>query len=469
MLSRWFSKRNFVILGVSLLVLVTGTAYAYQRDAARRAAEAAAIRSALVTTGDIRASVSASGSIAPEAEVRLSFAVNGTVLKVLVDVGEPVRQGQTLAQLDTTDLELAVAQAEQTHVLQQANLEQLETGPTEAEVKAAQAAVSSAQAAYSAARKVANAQPDQLVIAQQNLDKAAEHLRVAQWAYDNMLNTWFLKDYAPNSPQAEQLKNAQTDYNVALADYNLKQAQINSSNVSAAYAQITQAQADLERLESGPGQAQLKAARAQVEQARITLEIAKQNLAQATLKAPFAGVIAAVNVKAGEPAAGAGPAFVVVDTSVFHLDVTVDEVDVARIAVGQPLTVTLDALAGESYSGHVDQIAPTATVNGGVVSYAVRLVLDTTGAALRAGMSATAEIVVDEARAVVLVPNWAIRRDRDTGQVYVSLMKDGKIAEVPVTLGLRNETVSEVKSGVQAGDTVAVSTLREQLSFFGGS
>jgi HlyD family secretion protein len=467
MSSKWFSKRTLIILGVSLLLLVTGTAYAYQRETARRAAEAAAIRSEMVTAGDIRATVSASGSIAPEAEVRLSFAVNGTVASVKVDLGDPVKKGQTLAQLDTTDLELAVAQAEQTHILQQANLEQLETGPTEAEIKAARAAVSSAQAAYGAARKVADAQPDQLVIAQQNLDKAAEHLRVAQWAYDNMLNTWFLKDYAPNSPQAEQLENAQTDYNVALADYNLKQAQINTSNVSAAYAQITQAQADLEGLESGPTAAQLKAARAQVAQARIALEIAKQNLAGTTLKAPFEGVIAAVNVKAGEPAAS--PAFVVVDTSVFHLDVTVDEVDVARIAVGQPLTVTLDALSEESVSGHVDQIAPTATVNGGVVSYAVRLLIDSAGAPLRAGMSATAEIVVDEARAVVLVPNWAIRRDRDTGQVFVSLLKDGRIAEVPVTLGLRNETVSEVKTGVQAGDTVAVSTLREQLSFFGGN
>src|SRR6185503_13208643 len=216
----WFSRRNLIIMSAVVLILTAGGAYAYQRDAARRAAQAAAIRSELVKTGDIRATVSASGSIAPEAEVKLSFPVNGTVARVLVELGDVVKKGQILARLSTTDLELAVAQAEQTHILQQANLEQLETDPTEAEVKAARAAVASAQAAYGAAKKVANAQPDQLVIAQQNLDKVAEHLRVAQWAYDNMLNTWFLKDYAPNSPQAEALKNAQTDYNVALADYN---------------------------------------------------------------------------------------------------------------------------------------------------------------------------------------------------------------------------------------------------------
>ena len=400
--------------------------------------------------------------------MNLNFATTGTVAEVSVEMGDKVKKGQVLARLDTTNLELAVAQAEQTYVLQQANLEQLKTGPSESEIKAAKAAITSANAAYTAAKQQTDAQPDSLVIAQSNLDKVKEHLRVAQWAYDNMLNTWFLKDYAPNSPQAEALQNAQTDYNVALADYNLKKAQINSSSLSAAYAQVAQAQANLAKLEAGPSEAQLKAAQAQVEQARISLEIAKTNLEKATLKAPLAGVVAAVNLKLGESAGGGQAAFVLVDNSLFHIDVTVDEVDVARIAIGQPLKVTLDALPGQAINGKVDQIAPTATVNGGVVSYAVRLVLDSTDAPLRAGMSATADIVVDRATNVVLIPNWAIRRDRDTGEVLASVLKDGKPVEVPVTLGLRNETFSEVKDGVNAGDTVAVSTLREQLSFFGG-
>ncbi|MBI2976356.1 MAG: efflux RND transporter periplasmic adaptor subunit [Chloroflexi bacterium] len=462
------SRRSWIVVGIIVLLLAGGAAYYFQRQAAQKAAEAAALRTETVSTGDIFSTVSATGSIAPEAEVKLSFATQGTVAQVPVKVGDTVAKGQTLARLDTADLQLAVAQAEQTYVLQQANLEQLQTGSTEADIKAAKAAITSANAAYAAAQQQANAQPDQLVIAQSNLDKSAEALRIAQWAYDNMLTTWFLKDYAPNSPQAQALTNAQTDYNVAQADYNLKKSSINSSSVSAAYAQLTQAQANLAKLEAGPTGPQLKAARAQVEQARIALDIARANLAKATLAAPFAGVVSAVNVKAGEPANGALPAVVLVDTSVFHIDVTVDEVDVARIALGQLLTVTLDALPGETFSGKVDRVAPTATVNGGVVSYAVRLVLEPVDAPLRSGMSATADIVVAEAKGVVLVPNWAIRRDRDTGQVLVSLLKDGKLLEAPVTLGLRNESLSEVKSGVIAGDVVGISTLREALNLFGG-
>ena len=239
------SRRNWIVVGIIVLLLAGGAAYYFQRQAAQKAAEAAALRTETASTGDIFSTVSATGSIAPEAEVKLSFATQGTVAQVPVKVGDAVAKGQTLARLDTADLQLAVAQAEQTYVLQQANLEQLQTGPTDADIKAAKAAIASANAAYAAAQQQANAQPDQLVIAQSNLDKSAEALRIAQWAYDNMLTTWFLKDYAPNSPQAQALANAQTDYSVAQADYNLKKSSINSSSVSAAYAQLTQAPASL--------------------------------------------------------------------------------------------------------------------------------------------------------------------------------------------------------------------------------
>ena len=82
-------------------------------------------------------------------------------------------------------------------------------------------------------------------------------------------------------------------------------------------------------------------------------------------------------------------------------------------------------------------------------------------------MTATAAIVVDEVRNVVLVPNWAIRRDRNTGQTYVGLLRSGVIEEVSITLGERDDEYSEVRAGVQPGDVVAVSDAREQISLFG--
>jgi HlyD family secretion protein len=77
--------------------------------------------------------------------------------------------------------------------------------------------------------------------------------------------------------------------------------------------------------------------------------------------------------------------------------------------------------------------------------------------------------VVNEARDVVVVPNWAIRRDRDTGESYASVLRGGTVVEVPVTLGLRDEAVSEVLDGLTEGEVAAVQTTRETFSLFGGS
>ena len=81
-------------------------------------------------------------------------------------------------------------------------------------------------------------------------------------------------------------------------------------------------------------------------------------------------------------------------------------------------------------------------------------------------MSATAEIVAAEAHDVLRVPNWAIRRDRRTGQAYASLKIGDQLVEVPIETNLRGENYTEVTSGVKAGDIVAISTTREQINLF---
>jgi len=163
------------------------------------------------------------------------------------------------------------------------------------------------------------------------------------------------------------------------------------------------------------------------------------------------------------------PAVILLDLRQYHLDVTVDEVDVASLAAGQPVSITVDALPGLVLDGVVDRIAPTATTLGGLANYTVRLALAETDASLRAGMSATAAIRVAEVTDAVLVPNWAIRRDRRTGQAYASLQRGEALVEVPITTGLRGEAYTEVLEGAAAGEVAAVSTARDDLSLLGGS
>ena len=154
-----------------------------------------------------------------------------------------------------------------------------------------------------------------------------------------------------------------------------------------------------------------------------------------------------------------------------HITVNVDEIDIDRVEVGQPVVITLDALPDMPVQGVVSEIAPTSTSTSGVVTYLVTINLDEAAAAsLRPGMSASAAITVDELDGVLVVPNWAVRLNRETGEAFVLIRRaDGTIEEVVVETGLRNEQFSEVVGGLNEGDVVVLTNEREGLGgFFGG-
>jgi HlyD family secretion protein len=302
-----------------------------------------------------------------------------------------------------------------------------------------------------------------LLVAQNTLDRTHKQMDILVEEKKDL--GWLAKN-ALLQPQADQqvlaAKTADEQYHAA-------QAAPGFGTAASALAAVEQAQVALDRLKSGPPLEDLKIAQLQVNQAQAALEVAQHNLATAQILAPFDGVVTAVNIRPGELTARAVPAIVLADVNTFLLDVAVDEVDVARVALGQAVTVTLDALPNAFLTGKVEKIAIIATNNAnGVVSYGVRVLLDPTQALVRGGMTATAEIVVAEARDVVLVPNWAIRRDREKGLIYVGRLRNGVLEEVEVRLGLHNETYSEVVSGLAENDVVAVDTTREQFRLVGG-
>ena len=147
----------------------------------------------------------------------------------------------------------------------------------------------------------------------------------------------------------------------------------------------------------------------------------------------------------------------------------VDEIDIGRVAVGQPVTITLDALPGETLRGEVTQIADMALPEAVVVSYQVTVRLEPTAAPLRAGMTANVDLVIERREEVLLVPKRFIRIDRGTGRVYVDKVVGGQVAPVEIQTGLRDETYSEVLAGLQEGDVVALvqestgTQLRQQM------
>jgi HlyD family secretion protein len=164
--------------------------------------------------------------------------------------------------------------------------------------------------------------------------------------------------------------------------------------VAAAQAQLAAARANQAKLTADPRDSQLAQADAAIAQAQAGLELAQINREHAALVAPFDGVVDVVNVDPGDPSATNGqPAIRVVDISTLHIDAQVSDVDIAKVKVGQQVTVFADALPGQEIQGKVSFISPTAQVVGTIRSYLVRITLDDPKS-LRVGMSVRVQIPV---------------------------------------------------------------------------
>ena len=330
----------------------------------------------------------------------------------------------------------------------------------EAALHSAESAVQQAQVAYDEARQAEitgiQAAEAQVAAAQANLDK----LRAGS--------------------TADQLAAARAQLAAAQANLDKLRGEQRRGAIQAAQAGLTQAQANLDRLRAGPQPSDLALARAQMAAAQAELDLARLALEEATLTAPFAGTVAEVNLQAGEALSPTAVPIVLADLSRFHVDVAVDEIDVPRLAVGQPVTLTLDALPGLALPGMVEAISPLATPRAAVTSYQVRIITTAIDPRVRPGMSANADIVVARKPNVLLVPRRAVRNDR--GRLVVDLPQDPSICALPperrppnpalvqreVTTGLSNELLIEITSGLDTQTCVYVEGIDARLRLFEG-
>ena len=449
----------YVILGAVAVAAVIGVVVWRERPAAAPEQEA---RSAIVERGTMLVAISASGSIEPQARVGLAFELPGRVAEVPVEVGDKVEAGDVLARLDTRQLTLQVQQAQAALTLAEAQLAQLQAGPRSDEVEAAEANLRAAQAQVSAAaanrdQLETGASAAQIAFAEARVASAKLQQEVAQDTYDAIKDDGTKKEQANYNLYTanKALAAAQAELDGLLAGADADQLRAARANVSTATAQRDAAQARLDLLLAGATDEQIADAEAQVAQARAALELAELSLKHATLRAPFDGVVATVNVTAGEMTSAGRPPITLLDTSGFHITVSVDEMDVGRLAEGKTARVTLDAFPDVTITGTVERIAPAATLEAGVVYYDVIIGLAPTDAAIRADMTANATIVVDELTGVLMIPTWVVRVDRDTGQTYVHQQLGDDIERVDVTLGVRYEGVAQVLDGLSEGDKVA--------------
>jgi HlyD family secretion protein len=460
-----------VTAGVVVALLAVGVALLVTRG--RQQAEDVeleeGLRAATISQGALVVTVNATGKVEAVHEAGLPFLVSGDVVEILVAPGDSVEEGVLLAILDTQLVELDLRDAEIAHSLQKLALEELLAGPSEEELTVARANLALAQARLSQA----SAPPDEfdLKIADLQIEMARNQL------YDQQSGRDAAIEASSTGGEADWRESIGME-NISRAELGIQIAELQREQVlqggaagaiATARAQVVAAQAGLNSLLDGADEYDLAIVEKQVEIAGLSVELARGVVDDAKIRAPFDGTIAEVNLDVGQAVQAGAPVVTLISEEEYRLTVDVDEVDIANLKVEQPVEIILDALPGEVLTGQVQAISPTATDVAGVVSYPVRVKLDPTDAPLRAGMTATAVVTVDELNAAVLVPNWAVRIDRRTGEAFVSIRNaDGVIEEVSVTIGLRNDMVSQVLDGLDTGDEVVVSQDREGLSFFGG-
>jgi multidrug efflux pump subunit AcrA (membrane-fusion protein) len=350
--------------------------------------------------------VSVTGEVVPASWTSIGAQTGGTVVEVLVERGDQVAAGDLLVQLDPTDAQLAVHQAEAALESAQAQLALLKVGPRPEQIAVSEAQIVAAQATVSQTiaqrdQLVASTTEAEIAAAEAEVIAAVAARKVAEDHYDRIegkVHGWIEEEAILQLRAAEQaLAAAQAQLDRLQAGADPYQVRVANAGIVVAEAQETVAQAQLGVTKLGVTAEEIAVAEASVSQAEAALEAAQVAVTRSELRAPFAGTVGALNVRVGEVIAPNQPLVTLGDLTTLRVETTdLDEIDVARVALGQQAAVTFDALPEQVFTGHVIHISPMAEPGSGGVNYTVIIEMEDLDPAIRWGMTAFVDIEVGE-------------------------------------------------------------------------
>jgi HlyD family secretion protein len=354
---------------------------------------------AKVETGDIARSVVATGKVQPITKVEVKSKASGIVTQLDTDINANVHKGQVLAQLDQQEILDQVAAAK-------------------AQLQGAQANERSAFAAVTY-DKVAAEAPD-LPMLEHTYKRALEMEKVGVVSQQSV-------------DTAEQAYRAA----INVRDRATSQIVIDQAKQRMAAAQIDQAQASLKQLE--------------------------EQLSYTTITAPIDATVLSRDVEVGNAVSsilvlGSTATLVMTlgDTHQVYVQGKVDESDIGKVYLGQAARIKVQSFRDKTFNGTVTKIAPLGVEKDNVTTFEVRVSIDNPGGELKANMTANAEIVLEEHKNVLTVPEQAVIFDKDrnaTVQIPDDKGKDGRRA-IPIRVGLSNGSRTEILAGLKSGDTV---------------
>jgi HlyD family secretion protein len=392
-------KRKRLLYGGSATGAIALAAVYFMATSARAGAEFDPASMATVERGTMTKSVVATGKIEPITKVEVKSKANGIIEAMRVDVGDLIVPGQVLVELDKETLAARLREARANLQAATAGLHGAEAALEKNIVEAEGPDVQFARRAYDRAKALF---ADRLV-AQSGLDDAQGALEVAE-----------------NKQRSAK------------------------SQLVVARAKVSEAEAN-------------------VGQSRAAVERAEEELRNATIRSPLRGMVLTRDVEIGSPVSsilnmGSAASLVMTVGDIERVFVRgkVDEADVGRVRLGQPARISVETFKDRSFEGKVTQISPIGVERDNVTTFEVEVSIDNPGSALKANMTANAEIVLEEHPNVLIVPEAAIVYDAKKSafvEVPDAGADDGR-RRVAVKLGVGSGTRTEILSGLKAGDRV---------------
>jgi len=356
---------------------------------------------AKVEKGDLAKSVVATGKVEPITKVEIKSKASGIVKKLYVDAGDRVKKGQLLAELDKEEIAAQVAQAK-------------------AQLEASEASARGTEADYERAKVDAEG-PDVPML------KRA-YVRAQGMAKDGVVS-------------ASALDDAQKNYELALNKQNVAKAQLTvlKAKIGQATAQVARDRANLMQLE--------------------------EQLSYTTIISPIDGIILSRDVEVGDAVSsilvlGSSATLIMTegDTSEVYVKGKVDESDIGKVYMAQPARIKVESFKDKTFNGKVTKISPMGVEKDNVTTFEVRVSINNPGGELKAAMTANAEIILEEHKNVLQIPEGSILYDKDkkaSVEVPDEKGKEGK-RKVAVNIGISNGAKTELLSGLKEGDQVVL-------------
>ncbi|MGO9086911.1 MAG: efflux RND transporter periplasmic adaptor subunit [Candidatus Sulfotelmatobacter sp.] len=356
---------------------------------------------AKVEKGDLAKSVVATGKVTPITKVEVKSKASGIVKKLLVDYGDHVKKGQLLAQLDKIEIEAQVAQSR-------------------AALEAAEANLTSSQADFQRAK----------------VDAEGPDVPLLKRAYDRALG--MAKDGVVS---ASALDDAEKNYEMALNKQNVSKAQVTvlKAKIAQSQANVAQDQANLTQLE--------------------------EQLSYTDIVSPIDGIVLSRDVEMGDAVSsilvlGSSATLVMTlgDTSEVYVKGKVDESDIGKVYLGQRARIKVESFKDKTFDGKVTKISPMGVEKDNVTTFEVRVSIQNPGGELKAEMTANAEIILEEHKNVLQIPEGAILYDKDkkaSVEIPDPKGKEGK-DKIAVNIGISNGAKTEVLSGLKEGQEVVL-------------